>query len=188
MKLVCIALFSLLLVTQSYAQQPKPRAIPAADTTKWLTLTDTVYHFSVQYPGNWQLKLPETKTRFFITTYPENETDFFRENMNCIARVIDQAGFTIKTAETAVKDALAAKLKDYKLIRSGYSTWNQSETLELEYTCTQESGGNTYSIHMLQRMAVVKGTLFTLTYTAEDKNYKKYLEAVKKVVASLKIQ
>jgi|GEM_PF-4693566 len=41
---------------------------------------------------------------------------------------------------------------------------------------------------MLQYVAVVKGTLFTLTYTAKQKNYSRYIDTVKKVLALLKVK
>ncbi len=181
MRFVLPALLSILCCNQLTAQQ---NDIPA----DWSLYTDTAYHFSVRYPANWEFKLKNTSTRFFVTSYKENEEDKFRENFNCMVRVIDDKGFTIKMAEDAIKKSLSEKLQNYQLIRSEYLTWNNSETLELEYTCSQSANDITYSIHMLQRMGVVKGTLFTLTYTAEQKSYSKYIDTVKKVLQSLKVK
>ena len=175
------ALFCILCCNQLNAQQNN---IPA----DWALYTDTAYHFSVRYPSDWEFKLKNTNTRFFITSYNENEADKFRENINCIVRVMDDKAFTIKMAEDAIKKSLSEKLQDYQLLRTEYLTWNNSETLEIEYTCTQSANDITYSIHMLQRMGVVKGTLFTLTYTAEQKSFSKYIDTVKKVLQSLKVK
>ncbi len=158
------------------------------DTRNWLVQTDSAYHFTFNRPPGWELKLPGTNTRFFLTSQKENEQDPFRENINCIARVIEQAGFKVSDAADAIKKSLSEKLQDYKLLKSVYSTWNNSETLVLEYTCTQEAGGTIYNIHMLQRMAVVKNTLFTFTYTAEETSYNKFINIVNIVFQSLKIK
>jgi hypothetical protein len=181
MKFILSVLLSVLCCHQLTAQK---NDIPA----DWLPFTDTAYNFSIRYPADWEFKPKNTNTRFFITSSTENDSDKFRENINCIARVVEEKGFTIKMAEDAIKKSLGEKLQDYKLLRSEYLTWNSSETLELEYTCTQTSSDVSYSIRMLQRMAVVKGTLFTLTYTAEQKSYRKYIDTVKKVLASLKVK
>jgi hypothetical protein len=158
------------------------------NNSSWPVQTDSVYHFTFKRPPTWDLKLPGTNTRFFLTSQAENEKDLFRENINCITRVIEQAGFKISNAADAIKQSLSEKLKDYKLLKSAYSTWNNSQTLVLEYTCTQESGDTTYTIHILQRLAVVKNTLFTFTYTAEEAGYNKYIDIVNKVFLSLKIK
>lgn len=181
MRLVLPALVILLCSNLLTAQKSD---IPA----DWALYTDTAYHFSVRYPADWEFKLKNTNTRFFVTSYKENEEDKFRENINCIVRVLDDKGFSIKTAEDAIKKSLSEKLQNYQLLRTEYLTWNNSETLEIEYTCTQSANDITYSIHMLQRMGVVKGTLFTLTYTAEQKSFSKYIDTVKKVLQSLKVK
>jgi hypothetical protein len=179
MKLLLPIIYLLFTVTLN-AQKPPP---------KWNTQKDSVYNFTFQYPSDWQLKLPNTNTRFFITSYQENETDIFRENINCVTRDLgkNQQGFKISMAEDAIKKALSEKLKDYVLIKSAYSKWNNAEMLEIEYTCTQEANGTELSIHMLQKMAVVKGRLFTITYTAEATSYQKYIETVQKVIAFFKV-
>jgi hypothetical protein len=174
----------LLSILWSYQLTAQKNDIPA----DWSLYTDTVYHYSVRYPANWEFKPKNTNTRFFVTSYKENEEDKFRENINCIVREMDDKGFTIKMAEDAIKKSLREKMKDYQLLRSEYMTWNNSETLEIEYTCTQTANDITYSIHLLQRMGVVKGILFTLTYTAEEKSYSKYIDTVKKVLQSLKVE
>lgn len=183
MKLLLLSIISFFAVNTIQAQNtntPTP--------TKWLTYLDSGFRFTVQYPSDWEFKKPNTNTRFFITSYKENETDNFRENINCIARRLEQQNFTIKMAEEAIKTSLAEKLTNYHLIKSAYIQWNNAETLELEYTCKQSAEGVEYDIHMLQRMAVIKGTLFTLTFTSETQVYDKYIATVRKVYNSLKVK
>jgi hypothetical protein len=156
--------------------------------THWLSHTDSVFHFSFFYPERWKLKLPGMTSRFFVTSPKEADNDDFLENINCIARVLEQKGFTVKMAEAAIEKSLTEKLKDFKLIKKEYSTWNKSETLEIEYTCTQKTGDKTYNIHILQRMAVINDTMFTLTFTAEVDTYKMYLPTAKKIMESLKVK
>lgn len=159
----------------------------AKGTGNWLQHTDTTYNFTVQYPGNWEFKLPGTNTRFFITSYLENDADSFRENINCIARKIDQPDFTIRSAEAAIKSSIEKKMENYTLIKSGYVKWNNTDALQLNYTCNQQSGGSTFQIHLFQQMAVVNGVLYVLTFTSEIKSYDKYIELVKKVISSFKV-
>jgi len=181
MKNFFLLFVSMVIVNNLCAQQTK-------ETTNWLTQTDTLHHFSFSYPAEWTLKLPGTNTRFFVTSPKKTDNDDFRENINCITRVLEQKDFTVKMAEDAIKESLSEKLTDFKLLRSEYITWNGSETLEIDYTCTRESEGTTYYIHILQRMAVIGGTLFTLTFTSEADTYSKYLPTVKKIMQSLKVK
>ncbi len=177
-------LFSLLagifIVINLQAQQP-------VIATNWLSHTDSVFHFSFTYPENWELKLPGGTTRFFVTSPKETDHDNFRENVNCIARVLEQKGFTIKMAEGAIEKSLTEKLKDFKLVQKKYITWNNSEALQIEYTCTQTSGDKSYNIYILQRMAVINDTMFTITFTSEVNTYKMYSPAAKKIMQSLKV-
>ena len=153
----------------------------------WFVYTDTGYYFHFSYPGDWEFKPRNTNTRFFVTSFKENADDDFRENVNCIARNLGKTGFKINDAEEAIIKSLREKLPDFNLVQSGYSTWNNSSALTLEYTCTQEAEGNKYYIRVLQHMAVVEGTLFTLTYTAKRASYEKYLPAVKKMIGSFTV-
>lgn len=161
-----------------------------AQTTKegWRIQRDSVYNFTFLYPDSWTLKLPGTTTRFFVTSKAESDTDQFRENVNCIARQLQQKDFKVSDAADDIKKTLAENLKEYTLIHSGYSTWNNAETLTLEYTCSQESNGNKYNLHLLQKIAVVKGILFTFTYTADAAKYDKFLTTINKIINSVKIR
>jgi hypothetical protein len=154
---------------------------------EWVTYTDSLYNFTVLHPSDWEFKTPGTSTRFFVTSYADSDTDNFRENVNCIVRKIEQTDFKISQAEDALKKSLGEKLKNFTIINSVYSQWNDAETLEMEYSCTRTSNGTEFRVHNLQRMAVVNGILFTLTYTAEEGSYNKYIGTVKKVIASLKV-
>jgi len=174
-------IFSLFAVVVLFANRT------LAQTGDWLTQTDTTYHFSFKYPGDWQLKLPGTATRFFVTSYPETDADKFRENINCIVRKIDVADFKIQTAEEAVLKSLSSQLDDFKLIRTDYVKWNDADAMQLEYTATKKSGDIMYNLHMYQQMAIVKGTLFTLTYSSEAKSYEKYIATINKIVESIKV-
>jgi hypothetical protein len=174
--LICCLLF----VGSAYAQQDI--------TKKWLVQTDTAYHFSFKYPNDWTLKLPGTNVRFFVTSVLENDEDKFKENMNCSARVLEQKGFKISTAKEALKQSLEEKLSNFILLKTNYIQWNNAETLVMEYTCTQTSNDITYNIHILQKMAVVKNTLYTFTYTAEEASYKKFIPIANAVFTSLKVK
>jgi PsbP len=154
--------------------------------TKWLTHYDSSYHFSFQYPEDWQLKLPGTNTRFFVTSYPENDSDNFRENINCIVRKMEDTGFKIKTAEADIKATLAEKMTDFKMLRSGYKKWNGKDALYMEYTCTNKSEDLVYYIHIYQQVAIWRGILYTMTYTSESKSYSKYWNTISTIMQSLK--
>lgn len=154
----------------------------------WKTHHDSLYNFSFQYPTDWEFKLPAARSRFFVTSYPENDTDNFRENVNCIVSKMNNKGMVITDAEKDIKETLSGSLKDFTIIYSGYIKWNNVNTYVIKYTFNQESGGVTYYLKMYQQVALVKGMLYTLTFTSEAANYDKYEPAVKKMYQSFKIK
>jgi hypothetical protein len=181
-KFILILFFIFTSVNILFAQSD-----PAAKS-QWLTQTDTAYNFSFQYPVGWQLKLPNTNTRFFVTSYTENDEDNFRENINCMVRKMEQPDFKIISAEEAIINSLKTKLSDFNLIKSGYAKWNNVDALQLDYTATQKNGEVTYNLHLFQQMAVVNGQLFTLTFTSEKNSYTKYFETISKIIESIKVK
>jgi len=158
------------------------------DNTNWVSYTDTAYHFTVMRPGNWQFKLPGTSTRFFITSYAEGDADNFRENINCIARSIADKDFVISMAEEAIKSSLKEKMPGFTILSSSYVKWNNTDALQLGYTCTQQINGETVGLHIFQHVAVVKGVLYTLTFTSTAAAYDKYIGVVDKVIQSFKVE
>ncbi len=155
---------------------------------EWLMHTDTAYNISIQYPSNWELKPPRSNARFFVTSYAESETDKFRDNINCAIPIAVDKSRTIQMAEREITETLSGMLPDFKIIHSGYSKWNGADAYEIEYTCSQTSNGTTYSLHMLQKVAIIKGKLYTLTFTSEEASFAKYIDTVQKMLRSFKVK
>lgn len=170
----------LLLVVSATAQQ-------GATTVKWLTHKDSAYGLSIQYPSNWQLKPPNANARFFITSYPESDADNFRENLNCIVPSPVKKGVTLKAAVEDINNTLSGNLSGFELVHSGYSTWNGVNSYEIEYVCTQTSGENTYELHMLQKIMILKGKLYALTFTSLTESYDKYIGDIRRMIQSFKV-
>jgi len=161
----------------------------AADRAGWNKHTDQVHRFTFEYPADWTLKLPESNTRFFVTSPAENEADRFWENVNCIARKLDDPAPDLKVIEEAVLASLSKTQKDYALVMLDHSPWNQCPSFELVYTFTaQTPSGDDYPIKILQRVAVVKGTLFTITFTSEQRSYDAFVDTARGVIESLAIE
>lgn len=156
-------------------------------TVKWLTHKDSLYNLSIQYPSNWQLKPPNENARFFITSYPESAADNFRENLNCIVPSPVKKGVTLKAAEEDINNTLSGSLPGFELVHSGYSSWNGVNSYEIEYVCTQTSGENTYELHMLQKIMILKGKLYALTFTSLTDSYDKYIGDIRKMIQSFRV-
>ena len=183
-----IIILPVFLFVSSICLQAQIESTKNKEATEWLQLTDTTYKFTISYPAQWTLKLPNTNTRFFFTSPVTSESDKFRENVNGITRKIEEKGFTILMATDNIKESLAKKLQNFKLINATESKWFGADMLELEYSGTNETDGIKYNVHFLQRMAVINGTLITLTYTAEDLQYENYLTIVRKIFDSFQFK
>jgi hypothetical protein len=154
---------------------------------KWFTHTDTTYNLSIEYPSDWQLKPPTEKARFFVTSYPESDNDKFRENLNCLVPGDIEKEVTMKMVEDDIIKTLSESLPDFKIVQSNYSQWNKARAYEIEYTCTQKSNDITYDLHMLQKVAIIKGKFYGLTYTALSDSYEKYIRTVRRMFESFKV-
>jgi PsbP len=174
---VLLCMFSAALLHAQADNNSKP---------KWIKQQDSVYNFSFEYPENWQLKLPGTNTRFFVTSQPESDNDHFRENINCIVRIMNDSSFKIMNAETAIVESLQKGLTAFKLLKKAPVKWNGTDALTIEYTCTQKSEEKEFNIHMYQQMALVNNRLFTLSFTAKDAHYSKYIAVIKKIIGSVR--
>ena len=181
MKIIIALLSGLLAFAASNAQTGN------AVKTRWIKQQDSSFNFSFQYPADWQLKLPGTNTRFFVTSYLENDSDNFRENINCITRKLEDTGFSIRSAEAVIKESLATNFSNFKLIKSGYVKWNDTDAFYIEYTCLQKTADTEFETHMYQQMANAGGLFFTLTYTAESKSFSRYEAVIKKIIQSVKV-
>lgn len=171
-----------LLITFSLTAQPGNLPV------KWLTHTDSLYKLTIQYPSDWILKPPTKNARFFISSPLESDVDDFSDNINCIVPSPVEKNVTIQMAEEDIINTLSKNLPDFKIINSGYSEWNNTTAYEIEYTCTHAGEDNTYSLHMLQKVAIIKGKLYALTFTSEDEFYKKNIGTIRKMIASFKVK
>lgn len=178
-KIIFLPLY-LFLTNVSFAQ--------STDKLSWMGITDTTYHFSFSYPINWELKLPNTNTRFFVTSYPENSADKIRENVNFAAKELNTVNFKIQSAEEAIKNNLAQKLQNFKLIDSKYFQWNSTDVLVFEFTCTKMVNDTPVTLRLQTYQAILGKWLYTFTFTAEDASYNKYMEVAAKIFNSIKFQ
>ncbi len=177
MKIIFLSFICLILTTECIAQ---------IDTKNWIVQTDTAYNFSYKRLPDWVLKLPATKTRFVLTTPLESETDQFKENLNCLVRLVEDKTFKISDAEGSIKTTLAKQLQNFNLLNTKYSKWNNAESLLLDYTCTKESEDKTFNIRINQHLAIVNGILYTFTFSSEENSFSKYSSTVTAVLNSFK--
>nr|WP_294904332.1 PsbP-related protein [uncultured Lacibacter sp.] len=160
----------------------------ASQEVKWLKHKDTAYNLSIQYPSHWQLKPPSGNSRFFVTSYPESDEDKFRENLNCLIPSPVEEGTTIQQAEEEIVQTLSAMMSEFKIVQSGYSKWNNVNSYQIEYTCVFISGDVRYDLHMLQKAAIINGKLYVLTYSAKNDSYEKYIDMIRKMIDSFKVE
>lgn len=163
--------------------------VAQTDTSKavWLTHKDAEYNLSIEYPSDWTLKPPSASARFFITSRAESPSDNFKENLNCIVPSDVSAGSTIQQQEEDITKTLSESLDNYKLVQSNYSKWNNVNAFEIEYTCSQTSDGTTYNLHILQKVAIIKGKLYALTYTSLVDSYDRFIGAIRKMIRSFRV-
>ncbi len=158
----------------------------AAQTAAEQSYHDAVLGYTVTYPSDWIFKEPDKDGRFFIDSPAGNDHDPFTENVNCSVDPVQENNFTIRSIKAGTIAGIAKAYPSYKAIKTGYVKWNKSEALRLEYTVETKVNDQPIIAHILQNLAIVRGNMYTCTYTAEETSYKVFLSPAKKIIDSLK--
>ncbi|HLP12689.1 MAG TPA: PsbP-related protein [Flavobacteriales bacterium] len=148
---------------------------------KWKTLTET--DFSIQYPTSWELTQGgQMGTSFIIMAKAENDKDKFNENINLIIQDLKGTGLSLdeytKLSLKQINDmAINAKLIENKRLK------RNPECQKLIYTATQ----NKMPLEFEQYYWVIKNKAYVLTFSAEEKKFKKYHITAEQIMDSFKL-
>ncbi|MBN1870262.1 MAG: hypothetical protein JW847_06800 [Candidatus Omnitrophica bacterium] len=140
--------------------------------------------FSISYPAAWSLEKGKGGTAVIFFSLQENDMDFFKESVNVVVQDISANPLDFKAyTELAIKQmelvfgenfvilesgpAFVAGRSAYKLIFLG-----KGPDTELKYMC----------VWLLKDV-----TAYQITYTALSSQYDRYIDKVKKMVNSFRI-
>jgi predicted acetyltransferase len=145
-----------------FAQKAKP-----ITAIKWETYTDNANNFSLIYPNNWTLRIPDSteKAKLFIRSPKEGDNDMFIENLNVTIRKMQAATVEIKDFPEAIKTALK-KRNGFELLQDKIIKSNDVDAYFIEYILINKVNDVDAKIKMTQQIFYKNKTLYTITYTA----------------------
>jgi hypothetical protein len=147
---------------------------------QWKTLKEANY--SIEYPTSWDLtQSGQMNTSFILMTKAEDDKDKFRENINLIIQ--DLKGNEMDLQEyTKLSLAQISQMADSKLIENKPLKRNPV-CHKLVYTA-QQSGMN---LEFEQYYWVIGNNAYVLTFSAEEKKFKKYHITAEQIMDSFKL-
>ncbi len=151
--------------------------------------TDNKNGFSIKYPDTWNIRIPDSteNAKLFLRTPKEDDADTFIENINIITKTLGNVKISMEDIQTSIKKSLAAKLKNYQLLKDEIFGFKSADAYQIEYTCTKSSEGKEIDIIICQRLMLLEGKLFTLTYTGVVNGSKKLYNNALAIFETLQI-
>lgn len=172
------------LALAAAAGLPALAAPPKAAETTYVDPTDG---YSISYPSTWQFKPPNADGRIFVTSQPDGPQDMFRENLNLAPRPLNDPTFSIKGQCVAFSANFAKDYEGYTPGKCEDLRWNGVDAMRLDYSFDKSDNGVARRIHVLQTLAIKKGKLYVVTFTAIEATYTRYTPIASRMIASIKI-
>ena len=146
-------------------------------------------NFSIQYPTTWELEENNGQETLFTLFSALTDNDRFKENINLMTQ--DLSGYNLnlddftKLSESQIKDRVknSILLKSAR-IKSSNKSGGVRERHLIEYTGNQGH----FLLHWKQYCWVVRQKAYVLTFTAEEKNYEKYISVVNQIINSFTLK
>jgi hypothetical protein len=145
----------------------------------WKTINKS--NFSLKYPSDWELNQSgQMGTTLILFSKLESPRDQFKENVNLIIQ--DFTGYTVDLKEYAKlsEDQIKTNISNSKILESKTVSTNSKSFHRILYTGDQ---GN-YHLKFEQYYFVIDNKAYILTFTCEQKKFKKFREVGESILNS----
>ncbi|MGE5417841.1 MAG: DcrB-related protein [Acidobacteriota bacterium] len=188
-----IVLFISILILILLAVQPvlaaksktkvKAKPAPKPKTPIMLTYANPNYKITLNYPSAWE-KVPGYKQTIVTFGSPlESKNDLFRENVTITTDTL--------IGKTTLKEYTDQSLERTRNTQPEYKLVQLAPTKVAGYPAHRAIYGSKYGIYqvkILQVFTVVKGRVYTFTFTAQPDKYDKFLAQAAQIIQSVKIK
>ncbi len=138
-------------------------------------------NFTVNYPPSWQVK--EISGMVFFLSPLEGKSDGFSENVSVIVEDLSKKPMSLNEYEKLSLTSAPKLIKDFKLMANNSVKIYGETAYSLIYSGMDQSRSLKYKSYTF----ITGSKAYTLTYSAEEKNYDKYLNQAELVMKSIKI-
>ncbi len=146
---------------------------------------NTEFNFSLQYPSSWitQEGVMGTKYLAFLSAL-ENENDLFQENINIVVEDLTGIDITLKNYFELSYAQLEKIISDFSLISSESSIVANKDSETIIFSGVQGQ----LRLKWLQVYILNNNKAYVVTYTAEEKEFIKYLPFMISIFTSFKLK
>lgn len=144
----------------------------------WLTYTDNVNKFTMNYPKEWTKK--EVGNAVAFLSPREDDKDLFQENVNIMLQDLSGQPVTLEQYTELTKKQIADNSGAGAILSQSSTTIGGQKAVEMVYNLNFQ--GRTLKI---KQYWFIKGNkAFLFTYTAEPSQFSKYEETATSVINS----
>jgi eukaryotic-like serine/threonine-protein kinase len=145
------------------------------------TYISPYFNFTINYPPSWQIK--EISGMVFFLSPGEGRSDDFSENVGVIIEDLSKQPMSLNEYEKLSLTSAPKLIKDFKLAAKNSAKIDGEDAYSMIYSGIDKSRRLKYKSYTF----ITGSKAYTLTYTAEEKNYDKYLNQAELVMKSIKI-
>jgi len=141
------------------------------------------YGFSIKYPKGWDVLEGNEGSIVGFLSPQEDDLDLFRENVNI---AVEQLGprkvVLLEYAAVAIRQLRGVFKDDVKILVSEKAFFAGRAAHKLVYNLV-----STYRLRIMHIWVFKKGSVYTVTYTADEGSFEEYLKIVQPVINSFKL-
>jgi hypothetical protein len=186
-----LTLLVALLIATLTIQAQVQKAAPLKKTTvvqKTKLYTDKANGFSIAYPTEWTIRIPDSteNAKLFVRSPKEGDDDPFIENINFIIKPMS-GNFVIEDLSGAMKSILEKQVSNFNIIEEKFVTIKGIKAYQIEYTGTKKMDEVEMDLLLIQRILIKNSKVFTLTYASQKNSNKNFYNQAIAIMNSIKV-
>jgi len=161
---------------------PNSLSLLSVSHEDWKTHTDN--GFQIQYPSEWELSLAKQMGSSFILFSPlENKDDLFRENVNLIIQDIKGMSIGLEKYAQISESQIKSMMTNAQILESKVIEKNGRRVYHLVYTADM----GIYHLKFMQNYFIQNEKAYVLTFTADQKNYDRYIKVGSEILNTFEL-
>lgn len=158
-------------------------AVAAPDESIFLPYENLDYGIAIHYPEDWSLQENVMGTTALFFSPLTDETDPFRDNVNIIIQNLSAQPLTLEQYTALSLDQIHQYFTDVTVLASGKTRIAGGDAYMVVYTGKQGQ----FQLKWKQVWLIQNNMAYIISYTAQERDYDRYLESVDYLMNSFEI-
>jgi len=148
---------------------------------KWQTYKDSLSRYTIEYPETWDKRYYETAVSFVSPL--DGEMDLFAENVNIIIQDLSHKPMTLADFTELSKNQYISDYGDSSIVSIKDTIFHGEQAEKGIFSMANP----VQPLKILQYWFIKNNMAYILTYTAEPKQFDRFLPTATKVIDSFKL-